>query len=263
MIPLSDAYAADTVGGKAAALGSLLRADCRIPDGFVVAAREPALESLEPAILDAFDKLGARRVAIRSSATGEDSRKAAWAGQLDTFLNVSRDTLLEHIVRCVASADSARAQAYAAQKNLAAGKVAVIVQTMIDSDVSGVCFSVHPVARDDNQVVIEAAYGLGEAVVSGEITPDSYVVSRQPRSIISCTVAHQAKSLRFSESSHKTTWQVTVEPSAQKLSDPQILELADTAVGLEAHFGYPVDVEWAFYNGKLYILQSRPITTLQ
>lgn len=260
---LRDAQSARTVGGKAAALGALLRAGFRVPDGFVVIARPHGLHNLEPAMLEAFDKLGAKRVAVRSSAAQEDGHGAAWAGQLDTFLNIPRERVLEHIARCRASGHSARAQAYAAQKGLDAGNVAVIVQTMIDSEVSGVCFSVHPVTQDSSQVVIEAAYGLGEAVVSGEVTPDNYVVTRESRSIVSQIVANQSKQLRVSENDRRTTWQATMEPSAQKLHDPQILEVVDTAVRLETYFGYPVDIEWAYYDSQLYILQSRPITTLE
>ncbi len=261
-IPLRDARVSDEVGGKAAALGAMLRAGFTVPEGFVVVMSADMLDELTPTVLDAFDALGAAYVAVRSSATQEDGRTAAWAGQLDTFLNVSRGGLVVSMSRCLNSANSARAQAYAAEKGLAAGRVAVIVQAMVPSDVSGVCFSVHPVTNNTDELVIEAAYGLGEAVVSGEITPDNYVVERSTRRIAIRSVSTQPKALRFSRKAQKMVWEDITEPASQKLSDAQVLEVADTVGRLEAHFGYPVDVEWAFYNDRLYILQSRPITTL-
>lgn len=262
LVSLASVHTEDAVGGKAAALGELLRAGFPVPDGFVITEAGDELSALEPAILKAFDDLKSAYVAVRSSAAQEDGNEAAWAGQLDTFLNVPRDLLMEATARCMASANSPRARAYAAIKGIAAGNVAVIVQAMVPSDVSGVCFSVHPITQDKNQMVIEAVYGLGEAIVSGEITPDNYVMSRQPREITSKVIASQPKALRFSEGDRQTTWENVSEPSAQKLSDMQVLELADVVERLEQHFGHPVDVEWAFHDGKLLILQSRPITTL-
>jgi pyruvate, water dikinase len=262
LIPLRDARSSTEVGGKAAALGDLIRAEFTVPDGFVVATDASELNRLTTAILDAFESLESPFVAVRSSATQEDSLTAAWAGQLDTFLNVSRETLMESILSCMASVESARARAYATEKGLAAGRVAVIVQSMVPSDVSGVCFSVHPVTKNTNDMVIEAAYGLGEAVVSGEVTPDNYVVDRAARRVAIRSISTQSRSLRFSPKEHKTIWENVDEPSVQKLSDTQILELADTVERLESHVGYPVDVEWTFYDDRLYILQSRPITTL-
>lgn len=262
LIPLRDARSSTEVGGKAAALGELIRAKFTVPDGFVVIADVSELNRLTTAILDAFESLESPFVAVRSSATQEDGHTAAWAGQLDTFLNVSRETLMDSILSCMTSVESARARAYASEKGLAAGRVAVIVQSMIPSDVSGVCFSVHPVTKNANDMVIEAAYGLGEAVVSGEVTPDNYVIDRAERRITTRSIATQSKSLRFSPKERKTIWEDVAEPAVQKLSDDQILELAGAVERLEIHFGFPVDVEWAYYGGELYILQSRPITTL-
>lgn len=127
-----------------------------------------------------FTELGAQYVAVRSSATAEDSASAAWAGQLDSFLNTSEATLLENVQRCWASLFTPRAIFYRFEKGLHDTKisVAVVVQKMVASESSGIAFSVHPVTEDHNQLIIEAGWGLGEAIVSGAITPDSYVVEK-------------------------------------------------------------------------------------
>lgn len=127
-----------------------------------------------------FKKLGAKYVAVRSSATDEDSSSAAWAGQLDSFLNTTENTLLQNVQKCWASLFTPRAIFYRFEKGLHNQKisVAVVVQKMVDSEKSGIAFSVHPVTEDRNQLIIEADFGLGEAIVSGQITPDSYVVEK-------------------------------------------------------------------------------------
>ncbi|MEK6879542.1 MAG: PEP/pyruvate-binding domain-containing protein, partial [Nanoarchaeota archaeon] len=128
-----------------------------------------------------FKKLGAKFVAVRSSATSEDSSTAAWAGQLDSYLNTTEKDLLENVKKCWASLFTPRAIFYRKEKNLHKTKisVAVVVQKMVESESSGIAFSVHPVTQDENQVIIEAGFGLGEAIVSGQITPDSYVVDKR------------------------------------------------------------------------------------
>lgn len=266
VIPLQEANGSSEVGGKAARLGALMQIGTNVPNGFVVVPDNGTTELDEvdaDTLLHYFGNLHVQHVAVRSSTTVEDSDDASWAGQFDTFLFVDRESLIDKVEGCIASVNSTRSTAYAhAMEEHARPSIAVIVQAMVPSDVSGVCFSVHPVTQDANQIVIEAAYGLGEAVVSGEVTPDNYVVSRQPRRIIQKTVASQPRAYAFSETLKHTTWVNVPTPDAQKLTDAQILELAATADSLERHFKHPVDVEWAFYQDKLYILQSRPITTL-
>ena len=148
-------------------------------------------------ISDEFSILDAEFVAVRSSATAEDSSSAAWAGQLDSFLNTSKDTLLANVQRCWASLFTPRAIFYRFEKGMHDDKisVAVVVQKMVASESSGIAFSVHPVTEDYNQLIIEAGYGLGEAIVSGSITPDSYVVEKEPRRIIDKNVITQERAL--------------------------------------------------------------------
>ncbi len=253
------------VGGKAFALGKMVRAGFTVPNGFVVPANAfmamtPPLQKL---ILEQFDALNADFVAVRSSAINEDGTDAAWAGQLDTFLNCSRANVLQRIEQCWQSANSARAKSYAEQKALASTKVAVIVQQMVPSDVSGVAFSVHPVTHDNTQVVIEAGFGLGEAIVSGQITPDTYIVTKKNGQCTESHISHQTKKL-VRNAAGETVWQgIGAEGSNQKLSETQIAELCQVTTKLEHFFGFPVDVEWAINNGALYVLQARPITTLE
>lgn len=212
-----------------------------------------------------FKKLGEEYVAVRSSATVEDSASAAWAGQLETYLNTTEDNLLENVKRCWASLFTPRAIFYRFEKELHKQKisVAVVVQKMVEPEMSGITFSVHPVTEDKNQMIIEAGFGLGEAIVSGQITPDSYVIEKKPRNIIDINIEKQERGL-FRSLSGGNEWQEITEPkaSSQVLTKEQILELAETIIKIEKHYGFPCDIEWAYKNEIFYIVQSRPITTL-
>jgi len=215
-------------------------------------------------ILKEFKKLGAKFVAVRSSATSEDSASAAWAGQLDTYLNTLKKDLLENVKKCWASLFTPRAIFYRFEKELHKEKisVAVVIQKMIESEESGIAFSVHPVTQDANQLIIEAGFGLGEAIVSGSITPDSYVVDKQDLHIIDINVNEQSKGL-FKAKEGGNEWKELGERGKkQVLSEKEIIELSKLIVKIEDHYGFPVDVEWAKEKGKFYIVQSRPITTL-
>jgi len=249
-------------GGKAVSLAKMLKAGVSVPPGFVIDTDSYLQmdDDLREQINSAFIDLDAECVAVRSSAPAEDGDSAAWAGQLETFLNTTNDNLIENIEACWASLGSDRAKAYAEENDvdLSTQKVAVIVQAMVQSDVSGVAFSVHPVTQNIDQVVIEAAYGLGEAVVSGQVTPDTYVVSKNSGRINDKYIAKQTKRL------DKKGWQgVSEDGGVQKISDEQITELTAMAVKLEDYFDMPIDVEWLLKEGILYITQSRPITTLE
>ncbi|MDB5161143.1 MAG: ppsA [Candidatus Saccharibacteria bacterium] len=256
LIDLGRAEDLKSVGGKALALGQLLRAGFNVPSGFVLPANsEAAIEN----VLERFDKLGADYVAVRSSGVSEDSKDAAWAGQFDTFVNVTKKDLIEKIEKCRQSGKSARARSYALQKDIPAGEVAVIVQQMIQGDVSGIAFSVNPITKNSDEVVIEAGYGLNEAIVSGEITPDTYILNKSGGDLQK-HVANQTKKLSLTNGANE--WVTLDDGDAQKLTDKQIQEVSGVVQKLEEHFKFPVDMEWTIASGKLFILQSRPITTL-
>lgn len=218
---------------------------------------------LAESILSNFQKLNCTYVAVRSSATAEDSASAAWAGQLDTFLNTTENKLLQNVRSCWASLFTPRAIFYRFEKELHEHKisVAVVVQQMIESEKSGIAFSVHPVTQDHNCLIIEGGFGLGEAIVSGQVTPDSYIVEKDSRQIVETHVSEQSKKLvRGSEDNE---WiELGAAGAVQKLTNEQVLALAELIIMIEDHYGFPVDVEWAYVNGKFFITQSRPITTL-
>ena len=141
--------------------------------------------------------------------------------------------------------------------------VAVVVQKMVQSEVSGIAFSVHPVTEDYNQMIIEAGFGLGEAIVSGQVTPDSYVIEKMPRRIIDKNITYQCRALwRGKEGGNEWRDLSETEGSKPALSDAQALELAEIVLRIETHYGFPCDIEWAWEAGQFYITQSRPITTL-
>ncbi|MDD5341484.1 MAG: PEP/pyruvate-binding domain-containing protein [Patescibacteria group bacterium] len=222
-------------------------------------------KDLEKEILSEFEKLGIEYVAVRSSATAEDSSTASWAGELESFLNTDKDHLLGNIKKCWASLFTPRAIVYRMEKGMRKTKVsvAVVVQAMIQSEVSGICFTVHPVTKDKNQMIIEAGYGLGEAIVSGQITPDSYVIHKDDFKIIDINITEQEKKiLRNPDGGNH--W-ILVEKDLrekQKLNNEQIIELVKICINIEKHYGFPCDIEWGFAQNKFYIVQSRPITTL-
>ena len=231
--------------------------------GLILEAEMP--KDIAKEIEESFKQLDAKFVAVRSSATSEDSTTAAWAGQLDTYLNTTHKKLLENVKKCWASLFTPRAIFYRFEKNLHKQKisVAVVVQKMVESEVSGIAFSVHPVTEDRNQIIIEAGFGLGEAIVSGQITPDSYVVEKKDWNMLEINVSEQKKAL-YKAKNGGNEWRELSEKegSKQVLNGKEILELAKLIVKIEKHYGFPVDVEWAREKGKFYITQSRPITTL-
>ena len=222
-------------------------------------------EDIASEILKQFEVLDAEFVAVRSSATAEDSSSSAWAGQLDTFLNTTEESLLQNVQKCWASLFTPRAIFYRFEKGMHGDKisVAVVVQKMVQSEVSGIAFSVHPVTEDYNQMIIEAGFGLGEAIVSGQVTPDSYVIEKIPRRIIDKNITFQSKALvRGKDGGNDWRNLSEVEGNKPALSEGQAMELADIVLRIENHYGFPCDIEWAYEAGKFYITQSRPITTL-
>jgi len=205
-------------------------------------------------------------VAVRSSATAEDLPEASFAGQHETFLNVKgADDLADAVKKCWASLFGGRAIYYRAVNGFDHNKVGLcaIVQRMVNSDKSGVIFTVDPVSKDENTLVIEAGFGLGEAVVSGAITPDRYAIDKNELSIIEANVNLQEKMITRAKGGGDEWVGVPEElQEKQKLSDAEILELAKIGLEIEKHYNSPQDVEWAVEGGDIYITQSRAITTL-
>lgn len=203
-----------------------------------------------------------RLVAVRSSATAEDLPDASFAGQQETYLNIKGWKEVVHSVqKCWASLFESRAIFYRSDRGFSHFKVgiAVPVQLMVQSDVSGIMFTVNPLTNDRAEISVEAAWGLGQPVVSGEVTPDQYLVDKKTWQI---TYKHLSKQ----------TWQMTLigninvsrdHQEVQKLSDAKIRELAKIGAQIEKHYGRPQDIEWGMEGNKLYIVQSRPVTTLK
>ncbi len=205
-------------------------------------------------------------VAVRSSATAEDLPTASFAGQQATFLNVKgEDDLIEAVKKCWASLFTARAIFYREKNNFDHFKVKIadVVQKMVESTKSGVAFSVDPISEDKNKIVIEAGWGLGEAIVSGSINPDHYVVDKNSWKILEKKIAKKDfMIMRDPQGHNKKVYLEDPKRSAQVLSDDEIVELAKMVKRIEDHYGKPQDIEWAFEGKKLFIVQSRPITTL-
>lgn len=223
-------------------------------------------EDIGHEIITAFSLLKSKYVAVRSSATAEDSSIASWAGELETYLNVTKKNLLQSVKRCWSSLFTPRAIFYRYEMNLHRKKVSVgvVIQKMIQSEVSGVCFTVHPVTKDKDQMVIEAVWGLGEAIVSGKVTPDTYIVHKHNSSfdILDKNISEQDTQIIRGVGGVKEAKLSKLKKGKQKLKDSQILKLAEICQKIENHYNYPQDIEWAFEKNKFYIIQSRPITTL-
>jgi pyruvate,water dikinase len=201
-------------------------------------------------------------VAVRSSATAEDLPGMSFAGQQDTYLNVvGPEQVLGAVRRCWASLWTARAIGYRARNGIAPDDVAlaVVVQRLVPSEVSGVLFTANPLTGRRDEIVIDASFGLGEAIVSGQVEPDHYVVDPRAWQITSRKLG--AKAMAIVPRAGGGTDQVA-RGGGQALPDAQILELARTARRVAEHFGTPQDIEWALAEGRLYLLQSRPITSL-
>ncbi len=235
----------------------------------------PMLPEIATEIKAAYSKLSERSgllpseqpwVAVRSSATAEDLPEASFAGQQATFLYVrGPDSVVEHVKKCWASLFTARAIYYRAKQGFPHEKVgiAVVVQRMVNSEVSGVMFTAHPATGETDKIVIEAAWGLGEAVVSGRVTPDEYIVDKKTLEILEKNIAEQK--IMVVRKPEGGTTEVEVPPDMrgrQKLQDDKIKELAKIGRDIEKHYGFPQDIEWALEKGRLYIVQSRAITTL-
>jgi pyruvate, water dikinase len=219
---------------------------------------------LQGAIAGAYAELGdGHPVAVRSSACAEDSEAASFAGQQETYLNVrGAAEVLERVRECWASFFSERALFYRSRKgSLTDLAIAVVVQRQLAAEKAGVMFTVDPVRGRRDQMVIEGVWGLGEVLVSGEVTPDHYVVARDG-TLKRARVAVQPVALLPLPGGGTRLQEL--EPgrgAARVLSDEDLRELAGLGNRLQEYFGGPQDVEWAYQEGRLYLLQSRPVTT--
>jgi len=187
------------------------------------------------------------------------------AGELETYLYVTRSNLTEMVRKCWSSLFTPRAIFYRFEKKLDKSRVSVgvVIQKMVNSEIAGVAFTAHPVTNDRNQMVIEAGYGLGEAIVSGKITPDTYVVDKKEKAILDINISEQKKMIvRAGAKGTKDVAVPKARQSKQKLTGKQIIELAKLCENIERHYRHPQDIEWALEKNKFYITQSRPITTL-
>jgi len=226
----------------------------------------PIPESIREEVLAAYEDIGDDApVAVRSSATAEDLPDASFAGQQETFLNITGEALLERVRECWASLFTQRAIYYRQEQGFAHDVVdiAVVVQRMVDADKSGVMFTSHP-STGANVITIEAAWGLGEAVVSGAVTPDNYVIDRGTGDLRDTTVAEKkVMHVRDTETGETVEQEVPEDRrGVQVLDEPELEGLRALGEEIEGHYGDPQDVEWAIEGGEVYLLQSRPITTI-
>jgi len=219
-------------------------------------------DKLENEIFENYEKLDCDYVAVRSSATSEDGKNHAWAGQLETFLNVTKNNIIDTIKKCWSSIFSKRALFYRVKNNDTSEiSVAVVIQKMLQSEISGVAFSVNPTNNNKNEIVIESAFGLGEAIVSGKVTPDKYIVYKDDISIKIKEI--KVQKVKFVKADKFNKWIEIKDGNLQKLNDELIIELSMLIKKIESFYGFPIDVEWGIENDKIYILQCRPITTIQ
>ncbi len=220
---------------------------------------------------EAYKKLGGGLVAVRSSATAEDLPEASFAGQQRTFLNLQEEKKVSAAVQgCWASLFEARAIFYREQQGFDHFKVgiAVPVQKMVQSEASGVMFTIEPVTSDPSKIVIEAIYGLGEAIVSGEINPDLYVIDKEKLIISSKKLSRQDRKLTINPKADDKDTNIWLpvpksEQTQQKLSDTDIAKLAWIGKQIEYHYEFPQDIEWAKEDRRIFILQTRPVTTIK
>ncbi len=268
-------FDAGLVGGKAANLSRLARLSHRVPDGFslpvtVMDGAHPLdlRDEITAAISDLMNchSLPDFIAAVRSSAVDEDGATASFAGQHETYLNiVGADAIIQAVTRCWESAYSEHALDYRRKQGFSVERpqIAVLVQQLVVSDVSAVIFSANPITSNRDEIMINASWGLGESVVGGTVTPDTFIVRKSDLAIVSRTIADKQ---RMTVSAPGGTHEVDIPRflrNTSSLTEEQVIEMAKLALTLEVTMEHPVDVECAYARGELYLLQCRPITTLK
>jgi rifampicin phosphotransferase len=241
--------------------GALEKRSAQIRAAFLVGVMPPEVES---AIREAYAEFRDVPVAVRSSATAEDLPDLSFAGQQDTYLNIlGEEEALKAVVNCWSSLWTARAIGYRLRNQIPQDEVAlaVVVQEMVPSQVSGVMFTANPLTGLRTETVIDATFGLGEALVAGQVEPDHYVVDMVRNAIVGKTLGAKEVSTQSRPGGGVETVREDAS-TRQALSDEQILQLAELGSSIQTEYGFPQDVEWALADEKLYVLQSRPITSL-
>jgi pyruvate, water dikinase len=258
---------ADRFGGKSASLGELLHGGIPVPPGFAISADagEELTDASRHDIATRYAGLGDDvPVAVRSSAVGEDSAEATFAGQQDTYLWVrGLDAVCDAVQRCWASLYNPEAVAYRERFEIENPAMGVTIQLMVDAAVSGVMFTCNPVSGDRSTIAINASWGLGLAVVGGEVTPDDYLVSKVTGEVLRETISDKAVQYVPGPDGAQRV-EVDEDRRRQPCLDADgIATLVEVAKRVEKHFGSPQDIEWAFdHQDELFILQSRPVTGL-
>ena len=224
-------------------------------------------EDLREEVLASYEDIGDDEafVAVRSSATAEDLPDASFAGQQETFLNVTGEDLLDRVKRCWASLFTQRATYYRQEQGFAHDTVdiAVVIQQMVAAEKSGVMFTSHP-STGERKVIIEAAWGLGEGVVSGSVTPDNYVIDRESGAVTDVEIADKKTMYAKDPETGETNERPVPEEKRNErvIDEAEIERLVELGERVEEHYETPQDVEWAIFEGEVYMLQSRPITTI-
>lgn len=294
------------VGGKAKNLNKLIEAGFLVPEGFVVTSKgyQYFIESCElkdkikqvellektsdlqllyksiqntirqskipsdlaKAIVTNYNNLNSRSVAVRSSGASEDSGNSSFAGQFETYLNITNEQeLLKSILQCWASFWSERALTYRSSQEISFDSegIAIVVQTMVKSQISGVIFTQNPVTENRHELLIESSFGLGEAIVSGKTMTDAFVVDSQEKAILERTINYKLNMCVFDSELGIRDIKVPKEKrSIKSLTDAQVIELANLGLKVRELYQSEQDIEWGFDGEKIHLLQSRPITTV-
>jgi pyruvate,water dikinase len=221
--------------------------------------------ALRDELLGAYRRLGVPRVAVRSSATSEDTSDTSFAGMNETFTNVRGDAeLCARVVDCWASVYGRRVVAYRRSRGVTEEPaIAVVVQAMVPSERSGVMFTADPASGDRSVIVIEAAFGLGEVVVGGQVEPDTYRVAKDDLRVLETRIGAQTHMIVSDERAGDRRVELAPSEGGRRvLADEEVIAVARLGVRVEQHYGAPQDVEWAIAGGDVFLVQSRPITTL-